>query len=92
MLSIKGEIGIDKNSNVSKNSCINKLKLWDSKKANSFNENLNNDKINDILQHVTALETKINKSQIVIDLVVNEINDNFLKSVETSFGTIKFKI
>ena len=26
-----------------------------------------------------------------IDLVVNEINDNFLKSVETSFGTVKCK-
>ena len=90
-LSIRGEIGIYENSNVSKNSCTDKLKLWDSKKANTFNENLNNDKINEILQHVTVLETKINKTQMDIDQVVNEINDNFLESVETSFGTISCK-
>ena len=50
---------------------------YGTEKVNIFNENLNNDKINEILQNLTGLETKNNKTSMDIDLIVNDINDIF---------------
>ena len=74
------------------NACITpkmKMKLWDKEKKDLFTQNLNRSFIADIDALLNVLLSAENVTVSDISSVMNDINDTFLNTCETTFGFSK---
>ena len=68
-----------------------RVKLWDSNESEHFSFNLAYQKINNIVNELSELETQENVSQTDINVILENISDVFLSSAEKSFGYVNNK-
>ena len=64
------------------------IKLWDQEKSELFCSNLSYQKINNVVEGLSDLETRDNITQNDINLVLENISDVFLSSAQNSFGLL----
>ena len=86
-VSLKVNVGKFNIDNYSSCNNMDKTKLWDAEKIQSFLRNFNDDDITNLCRQIDYLKSSGSASQGDINQIVDSLNDMYISNCRSSFGT-----